>query len=129
MKLKMLMILCTLFVFTTAMAQTGSWERLGTRPVDYKLDRDVVHVGAKKGGFTKLKIAVDGGSLNMHRMVITYGNGTKESIDMRHSFRPNSASRVIDIQGGKRVIQDITFFYDTKNLAHSKAVLTVFGRH
>lgn len=123
------MILCTLFVFSTGMAQTENWERLGTRAVDYKLDRDVVHVGAKKGGFTKLKIAVDGGSINMHKMVITYGNGSKETVELRHNFRPNSASRVIDIRGGKRLIQTITFYYDTKNLSHSKAVLTIFGRH
>lgn len=122
-------LLCLCFLWTTGMAQTGSWERLGTRAVDYKLERDVVQVGAKKGGFTKLKIAVDGGSINMHKMIITYGNGSKEMIELRHNFRPNSSSRVIDIRGGKRLIQSIAFYYDTKNLAPNKAVLTVFGRH
>lgn len=129
MKKNMLLMLCAFFLLTSGMAQTGSWERLGTRAVDYKLDKDVVQVGAKKGGFTKLKVVVDGGSINMHKMIITYGNGTKETLELRHNFRPNSASRLIDIRGGKRLIQTITFYYDTKNLAHSKAVLTVFGRH
>ncbi len=128
MKAKLLMTLFSLFVFT-GMAQVGNWEKLGTRVVDYKLDRDVIHVGAQKGGFAKLKVAVDGGSINMHKMIITYGNGTKETITLRHNFRPDSASRVIDIRGGKRLIKSITFYYDTKNLAHSKAVVTVFGRH
>ena len=99
------------------------------RAVNYKLDKDDIHVGAKEGGFTKLKVVVTGGSLNMHRMVVTYMNGTKEEIQLRHNFKKGSGSRIIDLKGGKRVIKNIRFFYDTKNLAKSKAKVIVIGRH
>ena len=106
-----------------------TWTKLGSRVVNYKLDRDVIHVGAKDGGFTKLKVVVTGGAVNMHKMVVEYMNGTKETITLKHSFSKNSTSRTIDIRGGKRLIKDITMYYDTKNLAHSKAVVTITGRH
>ncbi|MBL1279709.1 MAG: hypothetical protein COA33_005530 [Fluviicola sp.] len=112
-----------------AVSQAGHvWVKLGTRIVDYKLDRDVIHVGAKEGSFTKLKIEVRGGAINMHKMVVTYMNGTKETIALKHRFNKASGSRVIDIRGGKRLIKHITMFYDTKNLARSKAVVHVLGR-
>ena len=88
-----------------------------------------MQVGAKDGGFTKLKVMVTGGALNMHRMVITYMNGTKEEIHLRNSFARGTTSRVIDIKGGQRLIKNIKFVYDTKNLARKKAKIHVYGRH
>ena len=131
MNTKILSILFTAFLFVSFSSFSQhkvKWDRLGSRAVDYRADFDVIHVGAKEGGFTKLKIAVTGGSLNMHKMVVTYMNGSKEEIDLRHNFRKGSTSRVIDIRGGKRLIKKIKFVYDTKNLASKKAKVHVFGR-
>ena len=128
MKGTFLMTLFSLFVFT-GMSQAVNWEKLGSRVVDYRVERDVIPVGAQEGSFTKLKVAVKGGAINMHKMIVTYSNGTSETIALRHNFGPNGDSRIIDIAGAKRFIQKITFFYDTKNLAHSKAVVSVYGRH
>lgn len=128
MKATILMTLFSLLVFT-GMAQSGEWQKLGSRVVDYKLEKDVIPVGAQKGGFAKLKVAVKGGALNMHKMIVTYSNGTSETIALRHNFGPNGDSRIIDIAGGKRLIQKIAFFYDTKNLARNKAIVSVYGRH
>ena len=128
MNAKLITLFFALFIFS-AYSQQGTWEKLGTRPVDHRLDKDVIMVGARKGGFSKLKIEVRGGAVNMHKMIITYKNGTKENVALRHNFGPKSGSRVIDIRGGKRVIQKITFLYDTKGITPGKAVVHVFGRH
>ncbi len=105
------------------------WEHLGSRTVNYRLDKDVIKVTAKEGGFKKLKIKVTGGAVNMHRMVVQYGNGQKDVIQLRHNFSRKSATRLIDLKGNKRVIRDITFFYDTKNLSRKRAKVHVFGKH
>lgn len=105
------------------------WERLGSRVVNFGLERDVIQVGANEGGFTKLKIEVRGGAINMHRLVVEYGNGERDEIELRHNFVRGSDSRIIDLNGGKRIIKNITFVYDTKNLARRKAVVHVFGKH
>ena len=106
-----------------------SWEFLGTKTVNYKLDRDVLRVTAKEGAFTKLKLQVTGGSLNMHKMIVQYGNGKKEEINLKHNFNRRSDSRVIDLNGGKRIIRDITFIYDTKDRSRRRAEVHVYGRH
>lgn len=104
------------------------WERLGSKTVNFKLDRDVIKVGAREGTFSKLKVVVTKGSLNMHKMRVEYMNGESENITLRHQFDRRSSSRVIDIDGRKRFIKNIVFWYDTKNNSRSKAVVTVFGK-
>jgi hypothetical protein len=121
-------VLGALFLMSFAPSQ-AKWERLGSRKVNYGLDKDAIAVGAHEGGYTKLKVVVKGGAINMHKMIVHYGNGTKENIALRHNFSKRSASRIIDLKGGKRIIKKITFFYDTKNLARSRATVHVFGRH
>ncbi|MEM7187848.1 MAG: hypothetical protein AAF466_14465 [Bacteroidota bacterium] len=104
------------------------WVKLGTKKVDFKLDKDVLDVGIKDGQFSKLKLMVSGGNLNMHKMVVHYGNGSKENIELRHNFSKKSASRTIDIKGKDRFIKKIVFIYDTKNASKRKAKIHVFGR-
>ena len=53
----------------------------------------------------------------MHKLVVHYGNGETENIELRNNFSAGSESRVIDL----RVIQKIVFWYDTKNLARGNA--------
>ncbi len=134
MNFKILSLLFSAFLFLSFTghsqnrAQRAKWEKLGVRAVNYGLDKDDIHVGAKEGGYTKLKVVVTGGALNMHKMVVTYMNGEKEEIELRHNFTKGSSSRIIDLNGQKRLIKNIRFFYDTKNLARSKAKVIVFGR-
>ncbi|MEM7161805.1 MAG: hypothetical protein AAF487_05120 [Bacteroidota bacterium] len=105
------------------------WERIGSKKVDFKIDKDVIIVGADEGRYKKLKIAVSGGSLNMHRMTVHYANGSKENIALKHNFKPATASRIIDLKGNSRVIKKITFIYDSKNRQARKAKIHVFGKH
>ncbi len=123
-------LLVVLFLVASSFTSNiGKWDHLGSRTVNYRLDRDVIKVTAREGGFTKLKIKVTGGAMNMHRMVVQYGNGKKEEIQLRHNFSRRSSTRVIDLKGNKRIIRDITFFYDTKNLSRKRAKVHVFGKH
>ncbi len=124
-------LLFTLNSFTpqsTNTAMGNAWVKLGSRKVNFGLDRDVIRAGAKDGGFRKLKLQVTGGALSMHRMVVEYGNGTTDNIPLKHNFRRGQGTRVIDLQAGKRVIKNITFWYDSKNRSRRRATLTVFGR-
>lgn len=104
------------------------WEHLGSRKINWGLDKDVIAVGPKAIGYTRLKIKVTGGAVNMHRMVVKYGNGEKEEIQLKHHFKKGDDSRVIDLKGGKRHIQTITFWYDTKNRSGKKAMIHVAGK-
>ncbi|WP_271781958.1 DUF2541 family protein [Aquimarina algiphila] len=124
-----LLLLFILLITSSFSSNIANWEYLGSKIVNYKLDKDIIKVTAKEGAFKKLKIKITGGSINMHRMVVQYGNGEKDVIQLRYNFSRRSATRVIDLKGNKRIIRDITFFYDTKNSSRKKAKIHVFGRH
>ncbi len=132
MKIKLLlvgMVALAAMSFTTLSEKAGPWELLGARNVNYALDRDEIVVTRAEGFFTAIQIKVKRGPVNMHRLVIHYGNGEKEEIELRENFRAGSNSRVIDLPGNKRVIKKVDFLYDTKNLANRKGVVELWGRH
>ncbi|NNM15900.1 MAG: hypothetical protein HKO56_04505, partial [Bacteroidia bacterium] len=84
-------LIATIFLsssFTASHSIKGPWVKLGSKKVVYKLDRDVIRVGVYDETFTKLKVAVTGGALNMHKMVVEYGNGSKDIIPLKHNFTP-----------------------------------------
>lgn len=114
-----------------AIAQTSSaseeWQQLGSHVVDYTLDYDVIPVTYKKGVFASLKFKVTDGNINMHRCMVTFENGEKQEIEIKHQFTANS-EKVVDLKGNTRIIEKITFWYDTKNSSSKKAIVEVWGR-
>jgi len=118
-----------LLSFTNAHRGGRDWDFLGSRTVNFSLDKDVLEVGAKDGAFTKLLFKVDKGSLNMHKIVVSYGNGSRDEINVKHEFKRGTTSRVVDLKGKGRIVKRITFWYDTKNRSARKATMKVYGRH
>ncbi|MCB0663167.1 MAG: DUF2541 family protein [Saprospiraceae bacterium] len=104
------------------------WELLGSKKVNFGLDRDEIPVTIAEGTFTALKIKVRRSGINMHRMVVHYGNGGTQEIDIRKNIPQGGETRVIDINGGARVIKKVVFWYDTKNIRARKGVIELWGR-
>ena len=123
-----IVVITALSSFSGAAEFNKGWQRIGSKKVNFKLDRDVIPVGLDDGRFSKLKVLVTRGSLNMHKMVVHYGNGAKNEIALRHNFGRKSTSRIIDLKGNKRFIKKITFIYDTKNYSKQRAKIHVFGK-
>ncbi|HEY3279857.1 MAG TPA: hypothetical protein VGJ83_05040 [Gemmatimonadales bacterium] len=103
------------------------WELLGARRVSFAVDHDVIDVGVREGLFTAVRIDVEGGSLEMYNIRLTFGNGDTWSPNTRVLFREGSWSRTIDLPGPARVIQKIEFWYRSR-LRRGQAVVRVFGR-
>jgi hypothetical protein len=132
-KVLSILFFAALFVGTSAFTIPAKvvppkWEKLGQRKVDRRVDRDEIAVTARDGRFSKLKIGVRGSAINMHRCVIHFANGGKQEVNIRKNIPAGSATRVIDINGGKRVIKKVVFWYDTKGL-QNKATVVLWGRH
>jgi hypothetical protein len=103
------------------------WARLGSADVRGRRDRDSIRVGRVRGGFKAITVQVDGGDLEMHDVVVTFGNGQKFSPKVRHRFREGSRTRLIDLPGNRRQIRRIDFRYG--NLPGSgRANVTVWAR-
>jgi hypothetical protein len=118
--------LMTTVISNRAYAQ--QWVDLGSRKVNFGLDRDVIEVTYADGTFTAIKLEVTDGALNMHRCVVHFKNGTSQEVELRHNFGKGSESRVIDLAGNRRFISKIEFWYDSKNAQLRRATLTVWGR-
>lgn len=110
-----------------AASTSEEWQQLGTHAVDYTLDYDVIPVTYKKGTFTTLKIKVKDGNINMHRCMITFETGDKQEIEVKHQFTAGD-EKTIDLKGNNRIIEKVTFWYDTKNKSSQKAVVEVWGK-
>ena len=112
-----------------AQGRGGSWALLGSRIVTDRADHDTIKVTGAEGNFTAVKLEVRRHAVNFQRMVIHFGNGADQKVDLRNTIPANGESRVIDINGGDRIIQSIDFWYDAKTLGKGgRAVVRVMGR-
>src|SRR5687768_13305923 len=84
-----------LFIVLSSFISQDPWVHLGTRKVNFGVDKDVINVTYRDGAFSAVKILVNDGALNMHKCTIFFENGGKQEVELRHNFAKNSDSRVI----------------------------------
>ena len=113
---------------TVSQAQnTITWDKLGTKVVDYGIDRDVVTASSQKT-YNALKIKVNNGHVNVHKVTVHFVNGDTQDIKLPDELTKENDGKLIDLKGNQRVIEKITFWYDTKNADKDKAVVEVWAR-
>ena len=105
------------------------WEKLGQRKVDYKLDKDEIYVTAREGRFTAIKLGVRKAAVNFHKVTVHYRNGATQNIKLKNRIAPGNATRTINLDGNRRIIKKVVFWYDTKNSGDQKAVVELWGKH
>lgn len=111
-------------------AQGGRWTLLGTRTVTDRTDHDVVMVTGRRGTFDAVKFEVRGRTVDFHRVIVHFGNGADQTVEMRQTIRAGRESRAIDIDGRDRVIRSIEFWYDANSIGRGgRATVRVLGRH
>ncbi len=107
-----------------------NWVLLGERVVTDRADRDTIRVTGDRGSFTAVKFEVRRRAVDFHRVVIHFANGEDQSVELRNSIRAGGETRVIDIDGGSRIITSIDFWYDAKTLGRgNSATVRSLGRH
>lgn len=125
-------LLLTVLIAGPAAAQRGrdNWTDLGLLHVKDRVDRDTLHVGAKKGSFDAIRLKVLGAAVQFHSLKIHFENGAVQDVELRSVIRAGQFSRVIDLDGGQRAIEKIVFVYDAQTRRRAKgARVRVFGRH
>lgn len=108
-------------------AQARDWAFLGQREVSDRLDRDRIAVTARRGEFRRLKLMVERASVDLHRVVVHYGNGTRDEIELRATVRAGGQTRAFDLRGRDRVIRSVEFWYDANTLRGRTAVVRLLG--
>jgi hypothetical protein len=87
------------------------WELLGQTTVQGKRDFDTIKVGRAEGRFQSIQLRVTGAPVEFYRVVVNYGNGTKEEVEVREKIPAGGQTRAIDLKGRERVISSVDFFY------------------
>jgi hypothetical protein len=111
----------------TAGGRDGEWVLLGSRTVTDRVDRDVIPVTAARGDFHRIKLVVQRASVDFHRVVVHFGNGGRQEVEMRRTIPAGGETRAIDLTGPDRVIRSIEFWYDANTIRGRRAVVRVLG--
>jgi hypothetical protein len=109
-----------------AHGMTG-WDLLGTRQVTDRLDHDVIVVGGGRGDYRRIKIAVQRAPIDFHRVVVHFGNGGQQRVELRNTIAAGGETRAIDLDGADRVIRSVEFWYDANTIRGRRAQVRVFG--
>jgi hypothetical protein len=102
---------------------------LGQATVEGKRDFDSIKVGRAEGRFRELQLRVTGGPVEFYRVVVNYGNGQKDELEVREKIRAGGETRAIDLKGNERVINSVDFFYGKGTwLPTRRPKVSLYGR-
>jgi hypothetical protein len=104
---------CLALLGGVEIAHAAGWEKLGEKRVDDKTERDEIRVGIGKGTYRWLKLRVEDHAVEFDRVIVTYGNGDRQSIPIRRIIRGGDESRPIRVENAPRVIRSVVFYYKT----------------
>ena len=105
----------------------GRWERLGDSRVDGRQDHDTIRVNAG-GRFRAIRFFVQGGDIEVQRVVVHFENGADTEVEVRDRIRNGSTTRAIDLPGDERRIRSVEVWYGRGDWERSRPQLVLYGR-
>lgn len=104
-----------------------AWERLGCQRVGLFRDRDVIRIGRREGAFRAIRLEVSGNDVFFNRVVVTYGNGRSDRLDVDRLIRENETSGPLDLKGSDRKLDQIELIYRSRPNFNGSATVCVSG--
>ena len=95
-----------LFTGFTLMQPIDNPVLLGSTSLEFNRDADIIRV-PHICGITNIQMTVRGNDAQVDYLVIRYGNSEVEQLNLRDYFREGSSSRLINLNGGRRCIEEI----------------------
>jgi hypothetical protein len=123
------LLLALVMVLVVGSANAGrvrGWELIGQATVSDARDHDTIEVTGAQGSFRRVQVKVFERPVQFREMTIHFANGEDQKVELRQVLRPGRSSRVIDVEGGDRVIRSIEFRYDAQSRGH-RAFVKVYG--
>lgn len=135
MKRMLLLLLSTFITMSVLKAQKPEvitsnkpgWHKIGDAKVDFKSDKDkFVLIGRDK--FKSLQLKVKDAPVHIESMTVEYEGNTKQDIDLKSAYKPDTESKVIELAHSNSQIRNVTFFYHTvPNSNSKKAEIELWG--
>lgn len=102
-------VIVSAFAVAGAHAQDG-WQVIAVQTVAKGGDQDTVYV-TNRDKFSQVRICVFERRIHLNDFSVQFGNGGRQSLDVRSSFRPGQCSRAIDLKGDRRHIELVMLNY------------------
>lgn len=123
--------LISVFTLSVLLASTAGFAAdrvlLGERHVRDAGERDTIEVGADRGAFKGLQVQVSGSAVEFKRIVIHFENGEEQVLEKNRVLGKGDQSRVLDLNGGPRLIDKVVFHYEARSRGWKGANLKLFG--
>jgi hypothetical protein len=120
------LLIASAFSFA-AQAQSGRWEYLGESNVDGAIDHDRIRVG-NRNAYRAIQIHVERAAVSFDRVIVHYGNGEAVPITLANTIHAGQKTRVIDLPGNRRYIDNVEFYYRRGNWNNAnKPKVRLFG--
>ncbi len=103
------------------------WDFLGSRAVDFRLDRDVIQVGRSDGKFRAIQLLAKNGDVFLNSVRVKYGDGRVEAIPVKALVPAGSRTRVIDLKGTDRFLSAVELVYRSDPTRLAKAEIQLYG--
>ena len=116
-----------LVLYVAPVAQAANWVYLGQSHVDGQHDHDNIDVGKAAGRYRFLQIRVTNAPIEFDHIVVHYGDGEPEVLQVRDVIRAGGHSRAIPLQGD-RFVKSFELWYGKANPASAKPELTLWGQ-
>ena len=116
-----------LALYVAPVVHAASWIYLGSAHVDGQHDHDNIEVGKAAGKYRFLQIRVKSAPIEFDRIVVHYGDGEPETLQVRDVIRAGGHSRAIPLQGD-RFVKSFELWYGKANPASGKPELDLFGQ-
>lgn len=117
-----------LLCYVAPQAHADDWVYLGQAHVDGQHDHDNIEVGDKGGKYRFLQLRVANGPIEFDHIVVHYGDGEPETLQVRDVIRAGGHSRAIRLQGD-RFVKSFELWYSKANPDSGKPEVNLWGKH
>ena len=103
------------------------WRLLGTAHVDGRADHDNISVGRSAGPLREIQLRVRGGAVEFQHVVVHYGNGQPDELQVAERIPSGGQTRPIDLRGERRGVSSVELWYGKGNWRRRPTV-ELYGR-
>jgi hypothetical protein len=117
-----------LMFYMAPAAHAANWVYLGQAHVDGQHDHDNIEIGKAAGRYRFLQIRVQNAPIEFDRIVVHYGDGEPEVLQVRDVIRRGQHSRAIELRGD-RFVKSFELWYAKAKPYSVRPELTLWGQH